>query len=84
MKRFQGAGAIRDPGQRAMTGIPQLPVKEGLRGMKPGGTRVLVVPPELGFGEAGMAKQVPPNSTLTILLEVFGVKPPPSPREVQN
>jgi peptidylprolyl isomerase len=38
---------------------------KGLVGMKVGGRRVLVVPPELGFGVTGRRGFVPPNETLT-------------------
>ena len=46
---------------------------QGLMGLKVGGTRRLVVPPELGYG-ARQVGSIPPNSTLTFevtLLEVL-------------
>ena len=45
---------------------------EGLVGMKVGGRRVLVIPPEKGYGERGTGG-IPPNSTLifeVLLLEI--------------
>ncbi|MCH8950312.1 MAG: FKBP-type peptidyl-prolyl cis-trans isomerase, partial [Chloroflexi bacterium] len=37
---------------------------EGIVGMKPGGIRRLIVPPELGYGAQG-SDNVPPNAVLT-------------------
>ena len=35
---------------------------EGMVGMKEGGTRLLIIPPELGYGKGG--RGIPPNQTL--------------------
>jgi peptidylprolyl isomerase len=48
---------------------------EGLIGMKGGGRRILLVPPELGFGEDGLGELVPPNATLLYLMEAWSVLP---------
>jgi cyclophilin family peptidyl-prolyl cis-trans isomerase len=45
---------------------------EGVLPMKVGGRRVLIIPPELGFGDQAMAK-IPPNSTLVYDLELFAI-----------
>ncbi|MBI2888570.1 MAG: FKBP-type peptidyl-prolyl cis-trans isomerase [Candidatus Liptonbacteria bacterium] len=45
---------------------------EGFAGMKTGGTRKLVIPPELGYGSAQMGP-IPPNSTLTFVVELLEV-----------
>jgi len=45
---------------------------QGLLGMREGGRRVLIIPPELGYGSRGTAN-IPPDSTLifeVLLLEV--------------
>jgi peptidylprolyl isomerase len=49
---------------------------EGVLGMKVGGKRLLVVPPELGLGEAG-GETIPANSTLVMEVEITDVKPAP-------
>ena len=50
---------------------------EGIYGMKVGGKRELLVPPELGYGEAG-AEQIPPDATLRFEVELLEVREPPT------
>jgi hypothetical protein len=47
--------------------------EEGLRGMKAGGRRLLVVPPALGYGAAGQPGTVPSRATLVFDVEVTRV-----------
>ena len=47
---------------------------EGLLGMKVGGKRRLVIPPDLGFGKQGVGSVVPPNAILFYEFDLLGVR----------
>ena len=48
----------------------------GIIGMKVGGKRTLIIPPELGYGERGAGELIPPNSTLVFDIEIIDIQLP--------
>ncbi len=47
---------------------------EGVVGMKVGGTRILTIPPAMGYGASGAGGVIPPNATLVFEVELLDAK----------
>ena len=46
---------------------------EGVQGMQVGGTRVLLIPSQLGYGARGAGGVIPPNATLVFEVDLLAV-----------
>jgi peptidylprolyl isomerase len=46
---------------------------EGVAGMKKGGRRLLVIPPEMGYGPSGQPPVIAPNETLVFVVDLVKV-----------
>jgi peptidylprolyl isomerase len=47
--------------------------EKGITGMKPGGRREFIIPPDLGYGNH-RTETIPPNSTLVFIVDLVSVK----------
>jgi peptidylprolyl isomerase len=48
---------------------------QGIVGMKVGGRRELVIPPDLAYGPAGQPPTIPPDATLVFIVDLLEVTP---------
>ena len=46
---------------------------DGVAGMRTGGVRELIIPPDMGYGQAGAGSDIPPNATLIFKVELIKV-----------
>jgi peptidylprolyl isomerase len=47
--------------------------RDGIAGMKEGGRRILVVPPDMGYGSRGAPPAIGPNETLVFVVDLVRV-----------
>jgi len=47
---------------------------QGVAGMKVGGKRTLIIPPEMAYGDRGAGRIIKPGSTLLFDVELLGVQ----------
>jgi FKBP-type peptidyl-prolyl cis-trans isomerase len=47
---------------------------EGVAGMKVGGQRRLLIPPDMAYGTAGAGAAIPPNATLIFDVELLAIE----------
>ncbi|XP_065855047.1 peptidyl-prolyl cis-trans isomerase FKBP16-4, chloroplastic-like [Euphorbia lathyris] len=48
----------------------------GVEGMRVGGQRLIIVPPELAYGSKGV-QEIPPNATIELDVELLAIKQSP-------
>ena len=73
--KFDSSKDRNDPFEFPLGGGQVIPGwDKGFAGMKIGGTRVLTIPPAMGYGARGAGGVIPPNATLVFEVELLEVK----------
>ena len=74
-QKFDSSKDRNDPFEFPLGGGQVIPGwDKGFAGMKVGGTRVLTIPPAMGYGARGAGGVIPPNATLVFEVELLEVK----------
>jgi FKBP-type peptidyl-prolyl cis-trans isomerase FkpA len=74
-KKFDTSKDRNEPFEFTLGGGQVIPGwDQGFAGMKVGGTRVLTIPPAMGYGARGAGGDIPPNATLVFEVELLEVK----------
>lgn len=47
--------------------------EQGLEGMKAGGRRQIIIPPDLGYGAQGSPPDIPPDATLIFVIDLVSI-----------
>jgi len=74
-KEFDSSWSRSEPFPFSLGGGEVIPGwDQGIVGMKVGGRRELIIPPELGYGESGYPPAIPPNETLVFVIDLLEVE----------
>jgi len=73
-KEFDSSWSRNEPFAFALgSGLVIQGWEKGIEGMKVGGRRELIIPPELGYGPAGSPPAIPANETLVFVVDLEAI-----------
>ena len=76
-KRFDSTRSQAGPFRFSLGGGQNIPGwDEGVVGMRVGGVRKVVIPPQLAFGDDGLPPRIPPDATLVYRIELLEARAP--------